>query len=68
MNKISVSIITKNEGSNIERCLESIKWVDEIIVVDSGSIDKTLEICKFYHCKIIETEWLGFGLTKQIGV
>ena len=68
MNKISVSIITKNEESNIKRCLNSVKWVDEIIVVDSGSTDGTLEICKNYHCKIIETEWLGFGRTKQIGV
>jgi glycosyltransferase involved in cell wall biosynthesis len=68
MNKISVSIITKNEESNIERCLESIKWADEVIVVDSGSTDKTLEICQTYRCKIIETEWLGFGSTKQIGV
>jgi len=68
MNKISASIITKNEESNIKRCLESVKWADEIIIVDSGSTDKTLEICQFYHCKIIETEWLGFGLTKQIGV
>ncbi len=65
---ITVSIITKNEESNIKRCLESVKWADEIIVVDSGSTDKTLEICQIYHCKIIETEWLGFGLTKQIGV
>ena len=65
---ITVSIITKNEESNIKRCLESIRWADEIIVVDSGSTDKTLKICQTYHCKIIETEWLGFGLTKQIGV
>ena len=68
MNKLSISIITKNEASNIKRCLESVKWADEIIVVDSGSTDGTLEICKNYHCKIIETEWLGFGRTKQIGV
>ena len=56
MNKLSISIITKNEASNIKRCLESVKWADEIIVVDSGSTDGTLEICKNYHCKIIETE------------
>ena len=63
---ITVSIITKNEESNIKRCLESVQWADEIIIVDSGSTDETLEICQIYHCKIIETEWLGFGLTKQI--
>jgi len=65
---ISIVIVTKNEESNIERCLESVKWADEVTVVDSGSTDKTLEFCQAYHCKIIETEWLGFGLTKQIGV
>ena len=65
---LSVSIITKNEESNIKRCLDSIKWADEIIIVDSGSTDNTLEICQTYNCKIIETEWLGFGKTKQIGV
>ncbi len=65
---LSISIITRNEEANIKRCLESVKWADEIIVVDSGSTDGTLEICKNYHCKIIETGWLGFGRTKQIGV
>ena len=39
---LSVIIITKNEQDNIEDCLESVKWADEIIVVDSGSTDKTL--------------------------
>ena len=65
---ISVSIITKNEERNIERCLKSVGWADEIIIVDSGSSDQTLDICKKYQCKIIHTEWLGFGLTKKIGV
>jgi len=65
---ITVSIITKNEERNIERCLNSVGWADEIIIVDSGSSDQTLDICKKYQCKIIHTEWLGFGLTKKIGV
>ncbi|MBT3175220.1 MAG: glycosyltransferase family 2 protein [Lentimicrobiaceae bacterium] len=65
---ITVSIITKNEEDNIEKCLESIKWADEIIIVDSGSTDNTIDICKKYNCKIITTKWLGFGKTKQIGV
>jgi glycosyltransferase involved in cell wall biosynthesis len=68
MNKISATIITKNEGKNIERCLKSLEWVDEIIVVDSGSTDKTLEICRKYNCNIIETDWLGFGRTKKLAV
>ena len=67
-NKISAVIITKNEEHNIGRCLKSLYWVDEIVVVDSGSTDKTLEVCKQYNCNIIETEWLGFGRTKQLAV
>ena len=67
-NKISAVIITKNEESIIERCLKSLYWVDEIVVVDSGSTDRTLEICKQFKCKIVETEWLGFGKTKQLAV
>ncbi|HQQ88418.1 MAG TPA: glycosyltransferase, partial [Smithellaceae bacterium] len=39
---LSVAIITKNEEANIRTCLESIKWVDEIIVLDSGSTDATV--------------------------
>lgn len=67
-NKLSVVIITKNEEKNIERCLISVLWADEIVVVDSGSTDNTLEICENYNCKIIKTEWLGFGLTKKLAV
>lgn len=65
---LSATIITKNEESNIERCLQSLQWTDEIIVVDSGSTDQTLSICKKHNCTIIQTEWLGFGKTKQLAV
>lgn len=68
MEKISVVIITKNEEKNIERCLKSVQWADEIVVVDSGSIDRTIEICLQYGCKIIDTEWMGFGRTKKLCV
>ena len=46
--KISVCIITFNEEKNIRRCLESVKWADEIIVVDSFSTDSTEAICREY--------------------
>ncbi|VAX25484.1 Putative two-domain glycosyltransferase [hydrothermal vent metagenome] len=67
-NKISAVIITKNEELNIERCLKSIQWVDEIVVVDSNSTDKTIEICNRYNCKVINSEWFGFGRTKKLAV
>ncbi len=65
MTTISATIITLNEEKNIRRCLESIKWVDEIIVFDSGSTDKTLEICQQYTDKIWQTDWPGYGKQKQ---
>lgn len=65
---ISVVIITKNEELNIERCLRSVQWASETVIVDSGSTDHTLDICKKYNCNIIQTEWLGFGKTKQLAV
>ena len=60
--KLSVCIICKNEASTIARCLESVKWADEIILLDSGSTDNTLEIAKKYTDKIfIREDWQGFG-------
>jgi glycosyltransferase involved in cell wall biosynthesis len=52
MVNLSVVILTKNEESCIGDCLESVKWADEIIVVDDESQDKTLEIVKKYNCKV----------------
>jgi len=65
---LSVAIITKNEAARIERCVESVSWADEIVVVDSGSIDDTVELCRRAGCRVIESEWLGFGRTKQLAV
>jgi len=67
-NKLSVTIITKNEEFNIAKCLNSVSWADEIVVVDSGSTDNTLNICQDFKCKIIQSDWLGFGKTKQLAV
>lgn len=63
--KISVTIITKNEEENIGRCLDSITWADEIVVLDSGSTDATVEICRRYTNKVYETDWIGFGQQKN---
>jgi glycosyltransferase involved in cell wall biosynthesis len=67
-NKLSATIITYNEEKNIERCLKSLHWVDEIVVIDSYSKDNTVEICKKYNCNVLQTKWLGFGKTKQLAV
>ena len=68
MEKLSAVIITLNEEDNIERCLRSLDWVDEIVVVDSGSTDRTVELCKAHGARVIETEWQGFGPTKHFAV
>ena len=65
---LSVIIITKNEEHNIRRCLDSVKWADEIILIDSQSTDKTVEIAMGYGAKIYSPEWRGYGPAKQEGV
>ena len=62
---LSVIIITKNETSHITDCLKSVVWADEIIVLDSGSTDNTVELCKAYTDKVYITDWQGFGIQKQ---
>jgi len=66
--KISATIITKNEERNIADCLESLSWVDEIIVLDSGSADKTVEIAKKYTGKVFVEKWRGMGAQKDRAV
>lgn len=63
--KLSVIIITKNEAMNIRACLESVAWADEIIVVDSGSTDDTVEICKELGAQVYVHDWSGFGPQKN---
>lgn len=66
MTKISATILTYNEAGSIEGCLESLRDIaDEIIVVDSGSTDSTLDICRRYGCKISRRELAGFGAQRQ---
>ncbi|MFC1237527.1 glycosyltransferase family 2 protein [Vibrio sp. F74] len=63
---LSVIVITKNESDRIEACLSSVVDVaDEIIVLDSGSTDDTVELCKKYTDNVEVTDWPGFGKQKQ---
>lgn len=62
---ISVIIITKNEEKNIEDCLKSAEWADEIIIVDSESKDKTVEIAGKYTDRIFIREWEGYSKQKK---
>ena len=62
---LSVIIIVKDAASDIQACLESVKWADEIIILDSGSRDNTLEICRQYTQNIFSSDWPGFGVQKN---
>jgi glycosyltransferase involved in cell wall biosynthesis len=62
---LSVIIITKNEAHAIGACLASVAWVDEIIVVDSGSDDDTVAICHKFGALISKNEWPGYGKQKN---
>ena len=63
--KISATIITLNEEDNIREALASVAWADEVIVVDSGSTDKTCEIAEAAGARIIKNDWPGFARQKQ---
>ncbi len=65
MAKVSVIIITKNEADNIRPCLESVSWADETIVVDSGSSDATVPICRELGAQVHVHDWPGFGVQKN---
>ncbi len=66
--KISVAIVAFNEEKRLPKCLESLFFADEIVLVDSGSNDKTVEIAKKYGCKVIFRKWLGYAKQKQFAV
>ncbi|NQZ00533.1 MAG: glycosyltransferase family 2 protein [Bdellovibrionales bacterium] len=66
--QLSLAIITLNEEGNIERCIQSVPFADEVVVVDSGSSDKTVEIAKACGAKVFHQEWLGFQRQKQLAV
>lgn len=65
---LSVVIIALNAASQIEACLKSAAFADEIVVVDSGSRDDTREIASRYGARVLHQDWLGFGRQKQFAV
>lgn len=66
MTGLSVIIITRNEAHNIRACLESVAWADEIIVVDAGSSDETVSLCREFTPHVyVHGDWPGFGPQKN---
>src|SRR3954451_9254920 len=66
--KISAAIITFNEERNIARLIESLRCCDEILVLDSGSTDRTVEIARKLGARVIEASWQGYAAQKNIAV
>jgi glycosyltransferase involved in cell wall biosynthesis len=65
---LSVAIITKNEEANLQRTLASVRWADELVVVDCGSTDRTVEIARECGARVVVEEWRGFGRQKNFAV
>jgi glycosyltransferase involved in cell wall biosynthesis len=65
---LSVAIITRNEEANLQRTLKSVRWADEIVVLDCGSTDRTVEIARSCGAKVFNEAWQGFGRQKNLAI
>jgi glycosyltransferase involved in cell wall biosynthesis len=68
MEPLSVFITTFDNERTLRFCLDSVKWADEIVLVDSLSTDRTLEIAESYGCRIFRHPFLGYGRQKQLAL
>lgn len=64
---VTLMVITLNEESNIERCIQSVPFASEVLVIDSRSQDRTCEIAKKNGARVLQREWKGFGPQKKWG-
>ena len=65
MLKISATLVALNEERNLPRAIESLRCCDEIVVVDSGSMDRTVEVASRLGARVIESEWRGYAAQKN---
>ena len=68
MATLSVIVITKNEEHNIVDCLESVRWANEVVVVDGGSDDKTVELARQHSQKVFIKPWEGYAASKNFAL
>jgi len=66
--KISIAIITKNEEERLPDCLRSVAFADDILVVDSGSDDRTVQVAQSFGARILSEPWRGYSDQKQFAV
>jgi len=65
---LSVVVITRNEASRLNACLEAVRWADEIIVVDSGSTDETVQIATNHGARVVHHDFVGYGAQKNVAL
>ena len=65
---LSVAIVTFNEEENLARTLASVAWADQIVIVDSGSTDRTVDIARSFNAIILERSWPGFAAQKNFAL
>ena len=68
MNRLSVAVICCNEEAILDKSLSSVQWADEIVVVDSFSTDRTVEIARRYTDKVVQHPWQGYGRQKNLAL
>jgi glycosyltransferase involved in cell wall biosynthesis len=68
LNRLSAVLITRNAAALLGPCLDSLAFVDEIVVIDSSSSDATAELAAGKGARVVQKEWLGFGRQKQFAV
>ncbi len=65
---VSVVVLTLDEEPNIGRCLASVAWAEQVIVVDSGSTDRTVQIARESGAEVVEQPWLGFSAQREFAL
>jgi glycosyltransferase involved in cell wall biosynthesis len=65
---VSVVVLTRDEEVNIARCLASVGWADQVVVVDSGSTDDTVPIARSFGADVVEQAWLGFSDQREFAL
>ncbi len=65
MPKLTVTVITRDEAENIDACLASVAWADEVVVVDSGSTDDTVAIARHHSARVEVRSWPGYGAQRN---
>lgn len=66
--RVSAVVVARNESMRITSCLESLAWADEVLVVDSGSTDNTVELCTGLGVRVLQTQWRGYTVTRNFAI